>query len=248
MSIHDVLTSWDRQQEAYVPAREQRFTVMADVLAAAVGRLTRVIDLGCGPGSLSLRLLERFPDVRILALDVDPVMVELAGQALSGYGDRVQVVRGDLADGSWISAVGGSAPEAVVSTTALHWLTPAELIGLYQQVAALLPEGGVFLNGDHMEYGPAHPTLAAVAAQHGRSVEEAAFRTGVPSWERWWEMVAATPELVPAKAVRDARFADDSQVRAMGVGFHLAALGQAGFTEVSTVWQFLDDYVVFGRR
>ncbi|MFE2387080.1 SAM-dependent methyltransferase, partial [Streptomyces misionensis] len=36
--------SWDRQQEWYMPDREQRFRVMLDMVEAVVGPAPRVLD------------------------------------------------------------------------------------------------------------------------------------------------------------------------------------------------------------
>jgi trans-aconitate methyltransferase len=54
-------TSWDRQQEGYLPDREQRFTAMPDMVEAVYGSASRVLDLACGPGSITDRVLRRFP-------------------------------------------------------------------------------------------------------------------------------------------------------------------------------------------
>lgn len=47
---------------------------------------------------------------------------------------------------------------------------------------------------------------------------------------------------------RDRRFALRTGTPATAVDFQLAALGQAGFRESGTVWQLLDDYVVYGVK
>ncbi len=62
----------------------------------------------------------------------------------------------------------------------------------------------------------------------------------------------ADPRLAPLKAQRDAHFARRPLRRASededcSLDFHLAALRQAGFAEAATVWQQLDNYVVFAR-
>ena len=48
----------------------------------------------------------------------------------------------DLRQPSWIEAV-ESPVDAVVSATALHWLTPEQLAGLYRQIAQVLRPGGI---------------------------------------------------------------------------------------------------------
>src|SRR5436305_1561166 len=67
---------WDLQQEESLPDREERFTALIDAVEAGTGRPDPlVIDLGCGPGSLSVRLLDRIPAARVVAVDADPVML-----------------------------------------------------------------------------------------------------------------------------------------------------------------------------
>lgn len=51
--------SWDRQQEWYMPDREERFRVMIDMVEAVVGPEPRVLDLACGTGNITDRLLKR---------------------------------------------------------------------------------------------------------------------------------------------------------------------------------------------
>ncbi|WP_366521110.1 class I SAM-dependent methyltransferase [Lapillicoccus sp.] len=53
--------------------------------------------------------------------------------------------------------------DAVLSSTALHWLPAEALSGLYRDLAQLLRPGGVFLNADHLPYGPATPILAQLS-------------------------------------------------------------------------------------
>jgi hypothetical protein len=60
----DWLRRWDAQQEGYVPERESRFSVMLDVLDELLPESFVALDLACGPGSISQRLLARFPGFR----------------------------------------------------------------------------------------------------------------------------------------------------------------------------------------
>ena len=57
------IVRWDRQQEGYLPDREERFTALIDAVEAGAGRPDPlVLDLGCGPGSLSARLRDTGAD------------------------------------------------------------------------------------------------------------------------------------------------------------------------------------------
>jgi hypothetical protein len=55
------LGRWDAMQTAHLSFREQRFIVMLDAVNGLVGKRIVAIDLACGPGAISQRLLARFP-------------------------------------------------------------------------------------------------------------------------------------------------------------------------------------------
>lgn len=246
-----ILRGWDAQQAAYIADREGRFAIMLDLLAAVLGEAPVVVDLACGPGSLAARVLERFPRARVVALDHDPLLLCVAGEALARYGERATVLDADLAGDAWPTAVtealGGAAPDAAVSTTALHWLSPDRLVAVYAHAARLLAPGGLLLNGDHFRFDDRHPTLREVAATHDAATQERGFADGAPTWDDWWTQARALPDAAALAAERDRRFADRPAPPATTIDFHVAALRQAGFAEVAPVWQLLDDYVVLGR-
>jgi SAM-dependent methyltransferase len=244
-----LVRAWDDQQAAYIAEREQRFGMMLDVIELVTGGGPLVVlDLACGPGSLTRRVLERFPESRVTAVDLDPVLLALAAHDLAEFGDRCRIVEGDLAGRAWADALAGEIPTVAVSTTALHWLAPAALTRLYAQLAEILPAGGLFLNGDHLQYGLTTPTLVAIAARHDAATQARAHAAGVATWDEWWARAAEHPGLAPLIAERAARFADRPPNGPVGVDVHLDALRQAGFGEVATVWQLLDDHIVFARR
>ncbi len=247
--MSDLVQQWDAQQAAYIAGREQRFDAMLDVLGLALPETFTVIDLACGPGSLAARVLSRFPNATVVGVDLDPVLLRLAVDHLAGFGDRVRLVDADLTDPAWVEQVTGQlagAPDAFVSTTALHWLQPAELVDLYAQAHAALAPRGLLLNGDHLRFDDRLPRVRAWSAAHDESTQAESFVGGASTWDAWWSAVEAVPELAELKAVRDERFATRPAPPSTTVELHLAALRQAGFAECGTVWQLLDDYVVYG--
>ncbi|MBM7517025.1 class I SAM-dependent methyltransferase [Nocardioides nitrophenolicus] len=251
VSSADLLERWDRQQAAYIAEREGRFAAMLDVLDLQCGgEPAVVVDLACGPGSLSFRVLERFPRARVLGVDHDPALLALAREAGERYGDRVAFVDDDLTADGWVERlrahVGDEPVAGVVSTTALHWLSPAQLVAAYRDARDLLADDGVLLDGDHFRYDHRQPRLRSWAAEHDRRTQEAAFDRGAEPWDTWWSELSARAGYAELVAERDRRFADRPAPEATGVGFRLAALAQAGFAEHGTVWQLFDDFVVYG--
>jgi SAM-dependent methyltransferase len=101
-----------------------------------------VLDLGSGPGSLAVRLLDRIPAATVIAIDTDPLLLAL-GRA--GYGDRagLRFADLDLRAPGWAAGLGlDRAADAAVSTTALHWLPPPALRAMYAELATVLRPGG----------------------------------------------------------------------------------------------------------
>lgn len=80
---NDLVARWDAQQAAYIAGRESRFDAMLDVLSMTLPAEAAVVDLACGPGSLAARVLDRMPHVRVVAIDLDPVLLELARRELA---------------------------------------------------------------------------------------------------------------------------------------------------------------------
>lgn len=234
---------WDTQQELYVADREERFTVIGDVVEHTLaGGPGTVLDLGCGPGSLAGRLARRLPGSRIVGVDSDPVLLAL-GRA--SYGDHVEFVDADLTDATWPDRV-PSTLDAAVSTTALHWLDPAPLFDVYRALAARLRPGGVFVDGDHFTLGD--PALDALT----RHVREArARRAGVTEnedWSAWWAAVSADPALAALVGERSARAIAHHGGNKLAVSRHAELLHKAGFSGVGTVWQSGDDVVLVAVR
>ena len=74
----------------HVPVLQERVT---ELLAPAIGRPGAVaVDATLGLGGHTAPLLEQFPELRVIGLDRDPQALEIAGQRLAEFGDRVQLV------------------------------------------------------------------------------------------------------------------------------------------------------------
>ena len=81
-AARDWIERWDRQQEESLPDREDRFTALIDAVEEGTGRHDPlVLDIGCGPGSLGVRLLARLPRATVIGIDADPVSLTLGRAA-----------------------------------------------------------------------------------------------------------------------------------------------------------------------
>lgn len=238
---------WDRQQEHYMPDREERFAVIADVVGEVAARPDPlIVDLGIGPGSLAARLLARIPGATLVGVDADPLLRGLA--ELAHGSDRLRTVAADLREDAWFDALGlDRAPDAFVSTTALHWMDHEALRKLIARCGEALRPGGVFVDGDHVHEGATGRRLDDLARV---LTTRRARRTGVErteDWEAWWRAVDGAPELAELVRARNGGFAhavDEGPT----VHDYLAFLREAGFAEAGPVWQAGDDRVILGIR
>jgi SAM-dependent methyltransferase len=249
---------WDAQQQLYLPDREERFTALIDAVAEGAGRPDPlVIDLGCGPGSLSIRLLARLPDATVVAVDADPLLLGLGRAAVlgrtAGGGAAPRFVEADLRRAGWSQALGLDRPvDAAVSTTALHWLPPSDLAAMYAELATIVRPGGVLLNGDHLTEDEASAPVLTRLHRVLVEREDERRRSGdrAEDWSAWWAAAAADPALAELVAERASRLIEsDHHGSASGrLSTHVDALGAAGFTEIGTLWQRGDNRLLCAVR
>ncbi|MEU6608328.1 class I SAM-dependent methyltransferase [Streptomyces shenzhenensis] len=247
-------TSWDRQQEWYMPDREERFRVMADAVEAVAGRTPLVLDLACGTGSISDRLLRRLPGARTVCVDIDPALLTIARGHFAGD-ERVAFAEADLTDPNWTERLPRASYDAVVTATALHWLDTEPLRRLYGTLAGLLREGGVFLNADHM-YDESAPRITAALSALLTERQERQRREGALDWADWWSRVADDPVLAEPAARRFALLGDPREPRPVGAKpdrptatrWHLDTLLEQGFAEARQVWCSASDALVAALR
>jgi SAM-dependent methyltransferase len=241
------LRRWDAQQEHYIADRELRFTVIGDVLTDTLGEYSSptVLDLGCGPGSLAVRLATRLPTAHLVGIDTDPLLLAF-GRATAP--SAVRFVEAQLGTPGWTDALELTGKvQAAVSTTALHWLSEEALGQLYRDLADLIEPGGVFVDGDH--FVEAQPRLRDLQKVVRREREARQGVTENENWAQWWAAVESDESLAGLIEQRRQR-----AVAAHGHGtgahldVHLELLRAAGFSEVGFVWQSGDDRVLVAVR
>ncbi|MDX3645114.1 class I SAM-dependent methyltransferase [Streptomyces sp. MB09-02B] len=243
---------WERQQEHYAIAREERFTVIADVVEHVVAHQDRplVLDLGCGPGSLASRLAERLPDAEIVAVDMDPVLLELGR---TQHADAARYVDAVIGGSGWTDTLGLDRPlDAVVSTTALHYLSQRTLLRTYRRLESLLRPGGTLINGDHFPPDPPDDRRCSELTAHvGRRRAERSRTHDHETWDAWWGAAAQDPELADLFAQREQRqaaLAGHGIDNDLTLAHHSDLLAQAGFSHITPVWQFGDSHVLVALK
>jgi trans-aconitate 2-methyltransferase len=111
---------WDAATYDRVSAPQQAWAVeVMDRLGLRGDEV--VLDADCGSGRVTLDLLARLPDGRVIAVDVAPSMVEHAREALPR--DRATVLLRDLVELSTSEPV-----DAVFSNATFHWIHDHETL------------------------------------------------------------------------------------------------------------------------
>jgi SAM-dependent methyltransferase len=223
---------------------------MLDVMAALLPGEFLTLDLAAGPGAASKRLLARFPGARSIAVELDPIMLAMGQNDLGDAGGRLRWVEADLTRPEWVEALPEGTVDAVVTTTALHWLPAGDLYRLYRQVHDLLRPTGLFLNGDHFRFGPELATMQRIseAVSDARRAPVLQQR-GLDRWRSWFTALEADEEIADLYAERQRRFAwRPIGGPVPGLDFHLAALKDAGFAEAGTIWQNMHNHVLMAVR
>ncbi|MFJ4882643.1 MULTISPECIES: class I SAM-dependent methyltransferase [unclassified Streptomyces] len=238
--------SWDRQQEWYMPDREERFRVMLDMVEALVGPRPRVLDLACGTGSITDRLLKRFPEATSTGVDLDPALLAIARGYFDGD-ERVTFVTADLKDPDWARQLPYDSYDAVLTATALHWLHTEPLTALYGRIGGLVRDGGVFMNADHM-IDTTTPRINAAERAHRHAAMDRTKAAGALDWADWWALAAKDPVLAGPTAERYEIYGEHADGDMPPVRWHTDTLRAAGFGEARTVWASPSDSLVLAVK
>jgi trans-aconitate 2-methyltransferase len=151
---------WD--PATYLRYGDERARPFHDLVARIPAERPRaVVDLGCGPGTLTAALAARWPDARIAGLDSSPEMIERA----TALGAPVEFTVGDVRH--WRPAPD---VDVLVGNAVLQWVPGhRELLARW---AAELPAGAwlaIQVPGNFD--APSHRALRAVATAGGWAAE-----------------------------------------------------------------------------
>jgi trans-aconitate 2-methyltransferase len=158
--------TWNPEQyEKFSDHRRRPFADLTSRVGATAPEV--VVDLGCGPGPLTLGLAQRWPDARIIGVDSSPEMLEEARcHDPTGRVEWTQIE--DVA--TWDPARVG-APIDVITTNALLQWVPTHLRLIPGLIDALAPGGWFAMQVPGNFNAPSHTLLREVAAQSPRAAD-----------------------------------------------------------------------------
>ena len=208
-----------------------RYEEILDVLAGCTPISARqILDLGCGTGEISLKILNRCPDAEVIAIDYSPRMLDFARAKIekAGYDKRWKGFEGDFGD--WANDK-LSLPEAFdvcISSLAIHHLTDQMKLTLFQRIRNSLKPGGRFWNADPVL--PESPTLQEIYQQQR---------------EDWAQTQGINLAEVRAKMGTSISQGYSGSNRLATLSTNLQMLTTAGFSPVAVPWKYYG-MAVFG--
>lgn len=171
----DVAAGYD----AGAPLVHPYYVTVQDAVIAAVGGRREpglIVDAGGGSGRLLERCLDRWPQARAVLFDQSAPFVDLARGRLARFGDRFGVHQLRLQE-NWNELL-PAAPDAIVSTSAVHHLEPDEKRAFYARCAAALAPGGILVNGDEV-----------------RDPDDAVYRASLEKWAEHMRVLAESDRI-----------------------------------------------------
>ncbi|QLE39707.1 methyltransferase domain-containing protein [Nostoc sp. C052] len=210
-----------------------RYDEMLEVISHCLPSTSRrILELGCGTGELSLKILNRFPDAQVIALDYSPRMLQFAQDKITavGYKQRWTGIQADFGD--WANNPEkldiDSKFDVCVSSLAIHHLQDEMKLKLFERIAASLTQDGCFWNAD-----PTLPESPALAEVYKAAREEWAVEQGINLIE------------IRAKRATSTTQGYSSQDQLASLDVHLQMLSKAGFKTVAVPWKYYG-LAVFG--
>jgi len=107
-------------QDAYVPERQFRVNLMFEIAIEQSETELKALDLGCGPGSVALRVVARCPKATVVAVDSNDILLEIGRRVSNHRHAPVEFRLADIRCSSWWDNFEDQF-DAVLSATALHW-------------------------------------------------------------------------------------------------------------------------------
>jgi len=129
--LYDPLLRWGMREETF-----KRYLVEHAHLEPG----QRVLDLGCGTGTMTIQIKQRYPQIELTGLDGDPSILQIASRKAKATGVGIRWEEGLAYDLPYPTA----SFDRVVSCLMIHHLTAPNKLKAFQEVFRILKPDGEF--------------------------------------------------------------------------------------------------------
>lgn len=154
--LYDPLLKWVMREETF----KRKLVQQADILPQM-----KVLDLGCGTGTLTLMLKHTYPETEVAGLDGDPQVLEIAREKTRGV------------DIQWDEGLASSLPypdsafDRVVTSLVVHHLVTDDKRRAFKEIYRVLkPHGELHI----LDFGAPRTSLTRFMTKYMRRLEETA--------------------------------------------------------------------------
>lgn len=154
--LYDPLLKWVMREETFKRKLIQHANIQPHM---------KVLDLGCGTGTLTLMLKRAFPEATVTGMDGDPQVLDIARDKSGGT------------DIQWDEGLASSLPypdsvfDRVVTSLVIHHLVTNDKRHAFKEIYRILkPHGELHL----IDFGAPHSFVSRLMAKYMRRLEEAA--------------------------------------------------------------------------
>ena len=205
-----------------IPYYEQMLDALVAALPFSKSQSIRVVDLGCGTGTIARWIKDIYPQAKITCVDIAEKMLQIARAKLSDAGNDVRYQLGNFEDYQFDTTY-----DVAISSLALHHLvTDKDKIKFYHQIYDRLTPGGVFYNADII--------LGSSSYLQKHYMEK---------W-REYMLLQVTVEEIEQKWLPQ-HYEEDRPANLMS---QLAWLQNIGFIEIDVIWKYYNFAVYGGRK
>jgi tRNA (cmo5U34)-methyltransferase len=226
-SRSDLADFFDGMASEYDEAILRCFPRYPELLRSVVDYIPRerppskIVDLGCGSGTLASILAREFPTSSLALVDLSSESLKLADSRLPAETSR-ECICGDMAS---VHFEPGSV-DVIVSTIAIHHLPPPEKQELFNKCCEWLSDDGVMVFGDQCSGTTLHST-----AQHHRKWRQISSEAG-SSEQEWQTWMQHQEDCDYHESIPDL----------------FTKLAEAGFTDTDVAWRYLLWTIFVARR
>jgi tRNA (cmo5U34)-methyltransferase len=141
------VSRWAEGQDKKENDRQEPFQVLAETIPYDKKLPIRILDVGAGYGALTQFLLNYFPKATAICQDGSKEMAKLGQERMKQLKGRFDYVLCDFSKPGWTETLTGPF-EAVVSSIAIHNVSPKIIERIYSDIFPLVKSGGCFINFD----------------------------------------------------------------------------------------------------